>query len=249
MPEGLSLALQVPGIAWVPIAAFISGVVYGFAGFGAALVFVPLAVAFVSPLLIVPAFQLSALMSLFTLFPKAARRADWRTSSILVGFSILSAPFGVYMLLTFSENFLQWCVSIIVIVTLTALLFGWRYQTSPSNVTTASIGLAAGAMGGSTGLNGPIVILFRLGGQDSAETTRANMLVFLTLNSLATIPIMVWQGAMTVEAFWIGLVLLPSYGIGNLIGQALFKPAQEGIYRNVAYALIGLSALIGLPIW
>ena len=60
---------------------------------------------------------------------------------------------------------------------------------------------------------------------------------------------MIFQGAMTVETFWIGLVLLLPYGAGNLIGQALFKPSQEGIYRNVAYALIAMAALVGLPIW
>jgi len=249
MPDDLSLALSVPGLEWVAFAAFVAGVVYGFAGFGSALIYIPMAVAFMPPVLVIPAFQITALISLFTVLPKAVRHVDIRTSTLLIVSSLLSAPLGVYLLLTLPEPILRWVVSIIVIVTLSPVLMGWRYHSVPGNLTTASIGAAAGVMGGATGLNGPIVILFRLSGGDSAQTTRANMVVFLTLNSSLMIPIMIFQGAMTVETFWIGLVLLLPYGAGNLIGQALFKPSQEGIYRNVAYALIALAALVGLPIW
>lgn len=249
MPDDLSLALSVPGVEWVAFAALVAGVVYGFAGFGAALIFFPMAMAFMPPAIVVPAFQISALISLFTVLPRAVRYTDVRTSTLLVVSSLIAAPLGVYLLLTVPEPILRWVVSIIVIVTLSSVLMGWRYHSAPGNLTTASIGAAAGVMGGATGLNGPIVILFRLSGGDSAQTTRANMVVFLTMNSTLIIPIMVLQGVMTVQTFWVGMVLLLPYGAGTLIGQALFKPSQEGIYQKVAYTLIVLAALIGLPIW
>lgn len=249
MPEALTLALQTPGLGWVVFAALIAGVVYGFAGFGSALIFVPFGVAFVEPVVVIPAFYLSALISLVTVVPRAIHLAEPRTSITLVVSSIVAAPFGVYLLLNLSEDILRWSVSIIAGVALAALLSGWRYTTPPGLVATAGVGAAAGAMGGATGLNGPIVILFRLGGQDSASQTRANMLIFLTFNSLFVLPVMALQGAMSWPSAWLGLILLVPYGAGNLIGQALFRPSREGIYRRVAYALIGVSVIVGLPIW
>jgi uncharacterized membrane protein YuzA (DUF378 family) len=34
-----------------------------------------------------------------------------------------------------------------------------------------------------------------------------------------------------------------------VIGTALFDPARETLYRRVAYIIIGISAVRGLPIW
>lgn len=249
MPEALSLALAMPGLGWVIFAALTAGVVYGFAGFGSALVFIPFAVAFAEPVVVIPAFYLSAMISLVTLVPRAIRLAEPRTSITLVVSSIIAAPFGVYLLMTLSEDVLRWSVSIIAGIALAALLSGWRYTTPPGFAATAGVGAAAGAMGGATGLNGPIVILFRLGGQDSAAQTRANMLIFLTFNSLLVLPVMALQGAMSWASAWLGLILLVPYGVGTLAGQALFRPSREGIYRRVAYALIGVAVIVGMPIW
>lgn len=249
MPDGLILALSLDGLGWIVAVTLLAGVVYGFAGFGAALILMPVASIFVPPVVLVPAFQVSAVISLVTLFPRALRKADPSTTAVLVVASLLAAPLGIGLLASLPEDAVRWAVSVTVAITLAALLLGWRYTTPPGLGATAAVGAAAGALGGATALNGPIAILFRLGGQDSADRTRANMLVFLTLNSILVTPIMALQGVMTWTAFWLGMVLLVPYGAGTLIGQALFRPDREGIYRTMAYGLIGFAAVLGLPIW
>lgn len=249
MPNGLALALGLPGLEWLIAITIVSGMVYGFAGFGAALIFMPLASWIVPPIVAVPALQISAMVSLVTVVPRVWRMAEPRTTALLVASSLLAAPLGIYALAHTSETVLRWTVSAIVALTLLALLTGWRYRTPPGMLATAAVGAGAGAMGGATALNGPIVILFRLGGPDNAAQTRANMLVFLTLNSLLVLPLMGWQGILTPAAFWLGLVLLIPYGLGTLVGQALFAPAHERLYRRLAYGLVAASVVIGLPLW
>jgi hypothetical protein len=39
------------------------------------------------------------------------------------------------------------------------------------------------------------------------------------------------------------------YFLTALIGQALFDPRHERLYRWAAYAVIGLAVLSGLPLW
>jgi uncharacterized membrane protein YfcA len=134
-------------------------------------------------------------------------------------------------------------------VTLAALVAGWRMRAAPGTTTRLGVGAATGLVGGATGLTGPVVILLNLGAGAPASVTRANTLVFLTLSALLLLPHLWLQGLLRPEALWLGLLLVVPYALGNRIGQALFDPGAEAIYRRVAYAIIAASALVGLPIW
>lgn len=249
MPEGLALALQTPGLIGLTIAAILAGLVYGFAGFGSALVFMPLASAVVGPTIAVPAFQFTAIISVFTVVPRAARQMQVRPVLTLSFASLVAAPIGIWMLVSWPEDLVRWGGAIIVAVTLAALVLGWRYKTAPGPVTQCVVGAGAGIMGAATGLNGPLVILFQLGGQNPAAQVRANMVMFLTLNSLLVLPLMALGGVLTPAALWLGSLMVVPYGVATLVGQALFTPARQGIYRTVAYIMIAASVLIGLPLW
>jgi hypothetical protein len=37
--------------------------------------------------------------------------------------------------------------------------------------------------------------------------------------------------------------------VATLTGQRLFTPAREGLYRRLAYGVIGAAVLYGLPVW
>ena len=96
---------------------------------------------------------------------------------------------------------------------------------------------------------GPIVVLFNLATGDNAARVRANTLVFLTLGSLLVLPQMALQGLVEPAAISLGLLMLPVYGVGTLIGRHFFAPERERIYRHVAYAIIALAILAGLPVF
>lgn len=249
MPEGLSAALALPGL-WAMLAAVtLSGTVYGFAGFGAALIFLPVAVAQVAPELAVAAFSITALSSLVTVVPRAYPQTDKRALGQLLLAAMAGFPLGIWVLRSSDETAIRWAVSGVVLLTLAALLAGWRMKTAPRTAARLGVGAATGVVGGATGLTGPVVILFNLGAGAPAAVTRANTLVFLTLSSALLLPQLWLQGLLRPEALWLGLVLVVPYALGNRIGQALFDPGREGLYRRVAYAIIAVSALVGLPIW
>ncbi len=249
MLAGLTEALALPGLGWVLAVTFVAGVVYGFAGFGAALIFMPVATVFLVPSVAVAAFSVSALASLVTVVPRAWGQADRRAVAVMIGAAVLTAPLGLYILRTSEIDVLRWTVAAVVTLTLIALMTGWRYQTRPTPPVRGAIGAATGFVGGATGLLGPIMVLFQLGGQDSVAMSRANALVFLTLTSLLLLPLMALQGLLTLPAVWIGLVLLIPYGVGARVGQGLFTPGREHLYRRAAYGIIAAAVVLGLPIW
>jgi uncharacterized membrane protein YfcA len=76
MPDALAVVLSEPGLPYVCLVSLVAGLVYGFAGFGSALIFMPLATLFVSPPVAVAAFSMSAMASLVTVLPGAWKAAD-----------------------------------------------------------------------------------------------------------------------------------------------------------------------------
>ena len=241
-------ALAMPGLAWLAATTFAAGVVYGFAGFGAALIFMPVAVLFLSPEDAVAALSVSALASLVTVMPRAWRGAARRAALIMLAGACVTAPMGLWVLRNLDTTTLQWTISLTVALTLIALLRGWRVKTVPSPAARLGIGSATGLVGGATGLIGPVMVLFQLAGNDPVARSRANAVVFLALASASLLPFLALQGALSAGAVLLGAVLLVPYGAGARLGQALFRPERERLYRPVAHVVIALAVLAGMPI-
>ena len=249
MPDALVSALAAPGLAWIALATLVAGAIYGFAGFGAALVFMPVALIWLTPPQAVAAIAVCASSSAFTVLPGALRRCRPRAVGPMLAAAAVAMPFGVLVLRRADPAHLRTAVAVIVLGTLAALVAGWRLRAPPTAWTRAAVGAGAGGMGAATGLNGPVVILFNLAGSDPADVVRADTIVFLTLTSLYLIPLLILQGALGPQGAWIGALLFPIYGLGSLVGRASFRPGQEALYRRIAYVLIGFAGLAGLPVW
>lgn len=249
MPEAVSLALAVPGLEWVIASALLAALVFGFAGFGSALIFMPLATIFLPPPLAIAAFSFSALGSLFTVFPGAWRVADKRATLMIVAMSLLFMPVGIFLLRITPEVTIRTAVCVVTLLTLAALLAGWKVPLRGGRALQMGVGALAGVTGGSTGLNGPPVMLFNLGSDQPVAATRGNLACFLTLNSLFMMPMMWVQGLVDARAFFLGLILLIPYALGGFLGAQLFRPEAARLYKVVAYVLIGVAGVLGLPVW
>lgn len=249
MPDGLALALSTPGLVWVICISVIAATVYGFAGFGAALIFMPLATIFLPPPLAIAAMSLSALASLVTVFPGAWKAADRRQTLLMLGVSLLFMPLGIALLRLAPEIAIRTAVCVLTLATLTALVAGWKVPVRGGRGLQLGVGALAGITGGSTGLNGPPVVLFNLGTDQPVSVTRGNLACFLTLNAMCMLPMMWLQDLVQGPAVWLGLVLLGPYALGGFIGTWLFRPEAASLYKGVAYILIGLAGIMGLPIW
>lgn len=249
MPEALTAALAEPGLLWVGLATFVAGLVYGFAGFGSALIFMPVAGIFLPPAIAMAAFSTSALASLVTVVPGALRAADKRSVAVMIGACLIFTPLGVAMLRLAPEAAIRALVSVLTLVTLAALIAGWRVPLRGGWPLKAGVGALSGLTGGSTGLNGPPVILFNLGSDQPVAVTRGNLAVFLTLTSLSFLPQLWLQGLLPARALWLGALMLGPYALGTFIGARVFTPERAEFYKRLAYGLIGAAGLAGLPIW
>ncbi|SFE17934.1 sulfite exporter TauE/SafE family protein [Roseivivax sediminis] len=248
MPDLLRQLLELPGLGWILATTFVAGGVYGFAGFGSALIFMPVAAALVPPEIAVAAFSVSAASSLVTVVPRALRDADTRGLAVMIAGAVLAAPAGLWVLRRGDVEALRWGVVLVAAVTLAALVSGWRHALRPGVAARAGIGAATGFVGGATGLMGPVMILFQLSGRDSAARNRATVLVFLTFTTALLLPLMTLQGMLTPRAVLLGLAMTVPYGLGARLGAWLFQPDREGLYRTAAYVIIAIAIAAGLPV-
>lgn len=249
MAHLISETLALPGLAWVVLITVAAGVVYGFAGFGAALVFMPVATVFVPVEMAIAAFGVTALASLVSVVPRAWGQADRPNVVLMIVVATLALPTGIAVLKANDVTTMRWAVLAVTTITLLALMLGWRYHAAPTRAARISVAAATGFVGGATGLVGPIMVLFQLSGSEGVARARANTLVFLTLTGLLTVPLMALQGLLTPEAVVLGLCLIVPYGVASRIGQALFDPGRQVLYRRVAYAIIAAAIVMGLPIY
>ncbi|WGH79754.1 TSUP family transporter [Jannaschia ovalis] len=248
MWDGLAAALALPGFAGLLACGAAAGLVYGFAGFGAALIFIPVAAALTDPGVALASFAVMASGSVVTILPRVWPVADRAATGFMILAATLTMPLGVALLTRLPEAPLRWAICGIVAATLAAVMAGWRITLSDRALPRLGLGATAGLMGGATGLLGPVVILVTLAGGAAAARMRANMALFLTTVTLLILPTLWWQGVLTLPVFWIGLILLPVYAGATLVGQALFRPGAERVYRGLAYAVVAGAVVLGLPV-
>jgi uncharacterized membrane protein YfcA len=249
MPEALATALAAPGLPWLMLAIGLAGIVRGFTGFGTALIFVPVAGIFLAPQVVVGVITLTGIASTSALLPRAWGQADPREVGVLALAALITVPLGLWLMGMLDPVTIRWIVATVAAITLGALIAGWRFSGVVSRPMLIAIGAVAGVIGGLTGLTGPVVILFYLAGQSMAQTVRANTILFLAALDVVIVANLLLQGRVEWHIFLLALVLAVPYFITSLIGQALFDPRHERLYRWAAYAVIGLAVLSGLPLW
>ena len=94
----------------------------------------------------------------------------------------------------------------------------------------------------------PPVILYWLGGGNSATTIRANLMVLFMICDVLLVAIFGHQGLFEARPLALSLLLGVPFFLGMGIGASFFHGTSDKLYRNIAYAIITLAAIVSLPI-
>ncbi len=240
-------AVNHDGLGLLVFAAFIAGCVRGFAGFGTALIFVPLALIVVDyhiwPILMMTVFDMFGPL---VLLPRAFRDGFKRDMVLLFIGAAITLPFGVYLLTKMEADVFRWLVCGLSFLMLAALLSGWRYRGRLGVGAIFGVGAAGGFLGGVAALPGPPIILTYMASTAPIKAIRGTSMVYLFSVDLLLFPAFYFQGQLVLIPIIMGVILAVPYTLGGLLGTWIFNPEKEGMYRNVAYILIGLSAVLSL---
>ena len=249
MSAGLTGALLTDGLLWIIAASIIAGIVRGFAGFGAGMIFIPVMGIFTDPITTVVALQTMDGIGALPLLKRGIRDGEPRHVARLTASAILFIPLGIYFLATTQSDIFRWIVSAMILILLTLMISGWRYTKRLGSVGTFGVGGIAGFLSGFFGLAGPPVIMMYMSGPYKPETTRANIIIFFFLITIVGFVMLALKGLLTPERIWLGLILVIPYALATLVGQKIFDPARETLFRATAYVVILGSVILSLPLW
>lgn len=249
MPDALAAALAMPGLGWLIAAVAMAGVVRGFSGFGTAMIYLPVAAQIIPPVWAI------VTLVVFDIFgPLPNLRVAWRDAqradlARLVTGALVLLPVGLLLLLAIRSEIFRYAVSLMSLALLFCLLLGLRWRGPVRPPLVYATGGLSGFLGGVAGLPGPPVILLYMASPHGASVIRANTMLYLFFFDFLFLGLIATQGQLSWTVVVLGLMLAVPNLLGNLAGAAIFRPGKERLYRAVAYGIIAISALSGLPIW
>jgi uncharacterized protein len=124
--------------------AFVSGTSRGFSGFGAALIFMPLASSMAAPQLVAPLLLIIDFVAASPLLPNAWRKADRKATAVMAAGALIGVPVGTYFLTRLEPVTTRWIISCFVTALLVLLLSGWRYRGKEYAAVSVGVGSVAG---------------------------------------------------------------------------------------------------------
>lgn len=251
MLEYLSDLLYIDGLTWMVLTAMVAGVVRGFAGFGTAMIFLPVAGQYLTPFEALAMFMVMDIIGPLPNAPRAIK--DGHPGDVVrLGIGLfLAYPVGIALLAVANPDFFRYTVSIVALTLVIALMTGFRYRGQVTKPVIYGVGLSGGLLGGVSGIPGPPVILFYMASTHPPSVIRANNTLYLILSDFALFFSLLFFGFLEPRMLVLGVILSVPYLLANQVGAFIFRlrPDAERSYRIVAYIMIGASAIRGLPIW
>jgi len=230
------------------VIAFVASVSRGFSGFGAALIFMPLAGTVVPPrtaaaLLLIIDFACAA-----PLAPNAWKLAQRKTVGVMALGALIGVPVGAWALTRLDPIVTRWIIASLVLVLLALLISGWRYRGKPHPAVAAGVGGLAGLCSGLAQTGGPPIVTFWLGQPIASAVARANIVSYFAISGVFSIASYLANGLLPMDVLRLSLIIGPIYGFGLFLGAHMFGVASETVFRRVCYSLIAIAGVIGLPL-
>jgi uncharacterized membrane protein YfcA len=245
MLPGLSAGM----LTMLALTIFVAGLARGFSGFGAALIFIPLASALIGPKLASPVLLVIDMVAAAGLLPNAVAKANRRDVGAMTAGALLGVPAGAVLLTMADPTLVRWIISVTAAAFLLLLMSGWRYSGKPSVPVASGVGLVAGLYSGAAQLGGPPVVAYWLGGRSNPDMVRANVVLYFAISSVISAVSYAFAGLLVRDVFILALVCGPIYALGLTIGARLFGLVSDRVFRIICYGLIGFAALTSLPLF
>jgi uncharacterized protein len=251
-PQILSLIAAAAADPWFLFAvgiAVLSGLVRGFAGFGTALIFIPLISAIYGPRIAAPTLLLIDTVSCLPMTVRAFPRCNWREVAPISIASVVAIPIGAIALVMVDAQILRWAIAILVLSALATLVAGWRYHGRPTLAASLGVGALSGLGAGAVQIGAPPLLVFWLGGTNKAATVRANIIVYFFVQAMISFVVYFANGVFSKRSAVIALLLVLPYLAAIAVGAFSFRGANDALYRRVAYVIIAFAGLLSLPIF
>lgn len=223
----------------------VAGLVQGLAGFGSALVAVPLLALLMPVERVVPLMMLVGILLSLLNLPHLHRALRFSPLVFLMGGYVLGTPIGLLLLTRAPEPLVLGLLGLFLGGYALISLAGWRPQGSWLRQNRFAVGMLSGALGAAFGTNGPPVILHVSAHADwDADRQKALLTLFFLASGVFTATILAIGGLMTSAVLLLLPWCLPALLVGSLTGVALYRRLGAHDYRRLVFSLVLAAAVV-----
>ncbi|HVR90180.1 MAG TPA: sulfite exporter TauE/SafE family protein [Novosphingobium sp.] len=236
-PEQLAVAIA---------AALAAAFVRGMAGFGLAILLVPVLGLAIPPReAVVVANWLGVLIGLVAL--RRILRESERSAFVISGLAMAATPLGVWLLVLADPALARFLIALIAFASFVLVLLPKRPEHHvPGAGETGATGIVSGILTGFAGMPGPPVVPYYLRRHIAPGLARASMMTIFMATSIAGVV----SASVLRVATWrepaLALLLFPAVLLGNWLGHLLFGKVGDKGWRVFTGAVLGVSALAAL---
>lgn len=225
--------------------AFIAAFCMSTTGFGFALTMAPLLTLVWN---VKEAIAASLLLSFMNqgplIFEVRAHVVPRRVAVLLAGF-VIGIPLGLYLFDRLDTDSLKVFVASVVIVASIVMFTAPRFEIRDDQATPLGLaaGMISGAIGGSTSMNGPPVVIYLLGRHQEIETFRATILSYFLPAGIITVTAFAVLGRFTEDVLIVAAASIPAMAAGMLSGMWLRRRLDSGRFRTLVLGVLIVSSV------
>jgi len=229
-------------IAVAVAATFASAFVRGLAGFGMAILLVPVLALALSPIeavLIINFLALFIGLLEMRMFFEHAERTAW----VIGGLVVLTTAPGLIALNATPPDIARVLITGVAVLAFIVILLPTRAATAPGRGTTVSVGILSGLLTGFAGMPGPPVVPYYVGRDIPRMVAKASMLLIFTIAATAGLASGAAIGVLHIQLLWLAVLLFPVVLAGNWAGTKAFGRISDTAWRGFTGLVLGLAAL------
>lgn len=232
-------------MALLALVVAVAGCVRGVTGFGGAMVISPILAVIIGPQAAVMTALVMEAFAPLPLLPRAVRMTDWKTMGPIIAAVFVLAPIGGTLLTHTNPTTMRKAIAVILAVFSSLLLLGIKPRLGSSLRVLFGVGSVGGILVGATGMGGPPAIMYLLGRGGPVPQVRANLMVYVTLSSVAGLAAMSLAGGLNRSTLITAIGLVPVFmGASWLAAKSSANIDETTFRRATLLVLLSVSAAI-----
>jgi uncharacterized membrane protein YfcA len=225
-----------------------SAAMTAYAGFGGALVMVPLFTFLIGPVQAVALTALCSTVALLHVVPGLLKTIKWSEVMPLFTGLLISASIGSYFLVVADAATIRLGMGIFILIAAAVLILDFRYSGPRGALPSLGVGAVTGGITGGFGVPaGPIMVVYYLAAPEPAQVQRANIMFSVWLLVTVMFGNLLVRDAIETATFMRSVFIAPASILGATLGQYLFRRAPATWFKKFAHWLlvaIGVSLLV-----
>lgn len=230
------------------LTGLVASFIRGLAGFGLAIILVPVLALALTPVEAVLTTNVVAMLIGGIELPRLLREAE-RSVWVIIGLVLLTTLPGLALLAATPADIARLLIALVALSAFFAVLFPVREAKQPGMVTTGLTGAATGILTGFAGMPGPPVVPYYVGRAIPRQMAKSSMILIFTFAALIGIGSGVALGRMEWRLALLGAMLLPVVLIGTWLGRKADGRVSDRAWRifvGVVLAAAAMAALVKL---